>query len=117
MGLTFNSIKGANAKVDSTPAIKIKVSIGIKSDKNVPNGMKITQENIAGIAKDAVDEQAEKGRYIALLLGLKRNEKGRIDTAWGDKTLYGLVATLQRVIETPTIALPETFSPDRLNSF
>lgn len=37
-----------------------------------------------------------KGCYIADLLSLKTNKKGRYVTGWGDKTALGLFLTLQR---------------------
>jgi len=44
----------------------------------------------------AVNLETAKGCFIADLLGLKTNKKGRYDTGWGDKTALGLFLTLQR---------------------
>jgi len=39
------------------------------------------------------------GELLANLLHLKKNDKGRYDTAWGDKTALGLYLTIKRVID------------------
>lgn len=52
------------------------------------------------------DQQKQLGEYIARLLGLRRNERDRYDTAIGDKTAKGLAATLHRVL-TSNDTLPE----------
>lgn len=43
-------------------------------------------------------KQCEKlGADVIAVLGLKKNKQGRYNTAWGDKTVQGIGATVSRL--------------------
>ena len=46
------------------------------------------------------NEQADKGKFIASLLGIKARKDGKYDTGWGYKTPLGLYRCILRIVET-----------------
>jgi hypothetical protein len=56
-------------------------------------------------AETLTNEQALNvavGQRVAELLFLKVNKIGRLKTSWGDKSIIGLGATINRIIEEET---------------
>jgi len=53
---------------------------------------------MASHARITVQETRKIGKEVIYLLHLKKNKDGRYDTAWGDKTVLGLGATIERIV-------------------
>jgi len=49
-------------------------------------------------ADPPINRDSAAGVEIIKLLSLKVKKNGRVDTAWGDKTPYGLVQVIKRIL-------------------